>query len=850
MLDCPCCGSQLTYRRPPGASGYIFYCRTCGLAHYTEGLLQEAYLKLIEDYERGEAAKATMEELLVKHRLVRSLSEVAELVRQQGLSLSSIPKPLRRILETRRDYVALYKLLEETEGEYGCSVEELPVHQAIKEGLKAIGIRRMYRFQEEAIKLILQGEDVVIAAPTGNGKTEAFAVPVYELILREPGRMPPFSAFQKRTRALFIYPTKALSRDQLEKLRRLGAQAGITASIFDGDTPQAERKRILEEPPDVLLTNLDILHYHMAHRTSLSYLLRDVQYVVVDELHEYTGAFGSNAYMILRRLERLAKSRIQYIGSSATVANPGEFASKLFNRRVEVVECRKGRRGRLHIVIIYPVLRRMYGMVTEILATLTSLGYKTLVFSNSHTDAEVIGQAALKAGVPCMVHRAGLKRSVRLRAEQAFKRGEVKAISATSTLELGIDIGDLDAVISAPVGITRFLQRLGRAGRKGQESIGVLALRENDPISSYYARHPEKYFRDIEPIYLEPRNPVVARVQLIAAAMDKPLSKEELPEHSHIARQLIEERLLVERRGKLYPTREGAKLVRRHNIRGIGETVDIYLEDAGRIGEREMPMAMRELFPGAVYLHGGEKYRSVSFTFHKGRGKAVVKPLPREYPYRTEALWLVYPEVQQTLEEREAWETRVEYCKLKITEVVEEYLVKEIYTGRTLERAPLDTPISYTYTTLGLVFTAPPIERSLKQAEEMTEYEKKAGAYHAIEHLLIEASDMLTGSGSRETAGVSMADTGVIFIYDPTPGGTGVTALLYQRFEQAVERALAVVQECDCSQLQGCPNCTHSYQCGSNNKPLYKPGAIEALEKMIRGHKTAPAEYRGVKPIV
>ncbi len=856
-FNCPNCDSILRITRIEGSNKYFILCEKCKLAHIVEVEVNDrtiAYYRFLDDYTKGAVRKIDeLEEFLVVNGFIRSLDEIREIVKSNGLSLNDIPRPIREILLSRKDYVAMYKFFDERAGEFGGLVDELKVHPGLKEALKRRGIRRLYKFQEIAVKKILDGKDVVIVAPTGNGKTEAFTIPIFHKIAIEKGEKfyPLRYPSKKAIKALFIYPTKTLSRDQLLKLKEMGSYVGISVEVFDGDTGPRERRRIYLNPPDVLITNFDILHYHLSHRTELYPHLTGVRYVVIDELHEYTGAFGSNVYFILKRLERLS-GRFQIIGSSATIANPKDFAEALFDRPVEVIECRNGKRGKMHFIMIYPSLRSHHSMIAEIVSRLVKNGFKTLIFSNSHSEAEVIKQILDRMGVMCYVHRAGLRKEIRRKAEIEFRTRKLKSISATSTLELGIDIGDLDAVITLPIGLARFLQRSGRAGRRGQECVGILALRSNDPISSYYRRNPEKYFTYLEPLYVEPKNPIVARYQLIAASLDKPLEAGEFKEFKEVIKELVGEGILLEKNGRYLPYRSRARRVlRAYNIRGIGETIRIY-HKGRRIGERELPMAIRELFPNAVYLHGGAKYQSKLLKIYKsGTGISEVEKLPVDYPYKTDALRYAEPEIVEVLGQRTVYGVQALYCRLRIKEVVEGYLLKNIYTGQLEGRSFLSEPVSYSFETLGFVFKAP-IPRKSVNKYKAEKVEALAGSFHALEHVLIECGNIYTGGGASEMGGISMGASGVIFVYDACPGGSGASLLLYRCLDDAFKRSLSIMEECDCRRVDGCPRCTYSYQCGNNNRPLFKPGAEESIRRAILGEKTKviEEEYEMEKPYI
>jgi len=856
VFECPRCGANLKITNIEFSSRYFILCESCKLAHIIDAGVRDkliAYYLFEEDYYRGVVKELNeLRDRLVADGLIRDTKEIEEMISKYKLTVHDLPKVVREILFSNKDYIAYYKLFEESEGEYGCKVEDLEIYDGLKEALKDMGIQRLYKFQEQAIKEILNGNDVVIVAPTGNGKTEAFAIPIMHKLFEEKkvDFYPLITPKRTGIKALFIYPTKSLSRDQLLKLKHYGSYAGVKVDVFDGDTGQSERIQIYREPPDILVTNFDILNYHLSHHTELYDRLRSVRYVVVDELHEYVGAFGSNVYFILKRLQRIC-GRVQLIGSSATIANPKEFAEALFDRPVKLIECKKGKRGRMHFIMIYPSLRSHYATISDVVKKLVNSKYKTLIFSNSHSEAETIKQVLDSVGVKCHVHRAGLRKEIRRRTEIQFRKGDLMAISATSTLELGIDIGDLDAVITLPIGLARFLQRSGRAGRKGQEAVSILALRNGDPISSFYKRNPEKYFTYLEPIYIEPRNPIVAKYQLTAAALDKPINENEFAEYRDLIEELVKDGFLYMKNGLYYASAKARRVIRKYNIRGIGDIVRIY-HNGKLIGERELPMALRELFPGAIYLHGGLKYRSKSLKILRaGLGISEVENLPKDYPYKTDSLRYALPEIIEVIDRKKVYNIEVLYCKLLMKEVVDGYLLKNIYTGEVEGRYNLDEPIEYSFKTLGLAFKAPYPTKSLDEYD-IEEFEAVAGAFHAVEHVLIESSDIYTGSGTREIGGVSMGVSGVIFAYDGCPGGSGATLLLYRNLEDAFRRAYEIVKNCECNRVDGCPNCTYSYQCGNNNRPLFRPGAIEILKLILEGVETKieGKEYIGEKSFI
>ena len=792
-------------------------------------------------------------------RRVQSDDHVERMIAEGGSSIDELPDALRVLVNSGRDYLVKYKYMPATEAEYGSSVDELGIPARLKELLKSRGIRELYRFQEDAYSSISEGENVVIAAPTAQGKTEAFILPIIRMLLltvqeafMEPG-----------IRALLIYPTKALARDQYDKVRVMAKAANLSVGIFDGDVSQSARAKIYDRPPDILLTNPDVLHYHLGWgQSQLLPLLRTVKFVVLDEIHLYTGSMGSNVYYILKRLA-MECGEYQKVGASATVANPKEFADMLFDTDVHLIESETAKRGPIHFLMYYPGDRSKYSMIVDQVHKLQSGDFKTLVFGNTHSEAEVLNILLRDVGVRSMVHRAGLSKKYRSDVEDRFRSGQIPVIVSTPTLELGIDIGDLNSVVSMIVSITRLTQRIGRAGRKGQESVAILALRENDPISSFYRHEPEKYFTDIDAAYMEPDNEVVGYYQLLAAALSGKMKATGFSRHRSIIDQIEKEglvQILDSELVKVVDADAARRAWRNYSIRGIGDTVEIKL---GRknLGQRSMPMAAQELHPGAIYLHGGNNYLSIDFKYTPGLGRATVVPY-EDRSIHTKPLYYTMPRILDVIEKRKALGLDVIYCNLEMTQTVYGFIKKETRSGRVVDRSELDAPLIYSYKTRGFAFTAPePVSAvndyfegklGSSDGKRLDPAALYGGAFHALEHVVIESSDMLTGGGNREIGGVSMGDSGIIFVYDGSPGGNGASKLLFSRLGEAFKRTRTILEKCDCNTLDGCPLCTYSYYCGNNNSPLFKIGALESVKQILSDVPTTvdTERYEGFEPMV
>jgi DEAD/DEAH box helicase domain-containing protein len=849
---CPRCNSYNSVNVDKIFDGrLLFNCSKCNICALVPkdadtDASDSAYLEFLVLYDNGRIANSDdLNAIMQQERILRPSSEIKRLLE------GTTNKLLKEVLSSQKDYVVEYRLIQDSGNKLGSPVNELPVDDKIISVVSRKGIKQVYEFQEQSIKRILLGIDAVIVAPTASGKTEAFCIPILQKISeRLHSHFPhlhtnPTTATRTQVSAIFVYPTKALSRDQLPKLRELAESVGIRVGIFDGDTSLDERNRILTSTPEIIITNFDVLHYHLWHRTKFSFLLSTSQFLVVDEAHTYTGVFGANVHYIVKRLERLCKNKLQIIAASATLPNAGQFCRTLFGREIEVIQG-EGRKGKINFVMLFPSLHSYRSLVLDLVKRTTGKGHKTIAFSNSHLGSELLSFYLSRQGIKIKVHRAGLLPSVRKVVEQSFKEGKLMAISATPTLELGIDIGDVDAIVSGIVPINRLIQRFGRAARRGQEGYAFLAL-GNDPISQYYSSHPDDYFADQEQAYTDPSNPFVQEYQILAMACDKPISKSELYTNNTnvnntiqklVADSLIslssDEKFLVPNFKKAY------EILDEYSIRGIGNTVDI-LFNKKIVGERSLPQAIEELHENAIYFLCGKRYQVKKLHYDAQHTEqpyyAELISIPTDYPYYTRAMVGEWPNIIEIYEQKIVFGIEVKYCSLKIQKKVVGYnnieIGQEVTQGR---KVMFSEPIEFEFITKGFVFRAPRPLDILKDAND-EDYVEMSG-YHASEHVLIEGSSMITGGASQDMGGVSLGSSGLIFIHDGSIGGNGASKALYDRFDVAIRRALRILMECPCKSESGCPRCTYSYRCGNNNEYLHKIAAMEILNKAVSGEQT------------
>lgn len=811
----------------------LFSCNNCSIHMLVpfNSDMDLTYMEFLERYDKEEnVTHESLEALLEREQILRPRAEIESMLQNDGNDTL-----VRNALSSRRDYVVDYRVMDEPTPETGCSAHEL-VDNVLAETLDRKGIDPLFKFQEEAIRKILAGKDLVIVAPTASGKTEAFSIPILHSIANEISRVGSIRMGEGSIRAIFVYPTKALARDQLPKIKGLAEPLGIRTAAFDGDTPSRERDLILSNLPDIVVTNFDVLHYHFMHRTKFARSLRSVKYIVVDEAHVYTGVFGSNVHYIVRRLKRFCTD-LQVIAASATLPNAKEFCEKLFDREMDVV-VGKGRRGRIHFSILFPSLRTQRSLMLELVKSLTSSSHKVISFANSHINAELLAFYASKQGVSIKVHRAGLMPNVRKNVEDSFKSGNLMALSSTPTLELGIDIGAVDGVVSSIVPINRLMQRLGRAARRGQHGYAFLAL-GNDPISQYYKNHPDDYLNDFEYAYTDPSNPFVEEYQVLAMTCDKPLSMEEADHYKETVNKLKKKNLIRFTNDRFVANYgEATKYLHELSIRGVGKSIDIVL-NGKKIGERNLPIALEELHDGAVYFLAGRRYMVKKLTLEKR--KSEITNIPQDYPYYTKALTDEWPDIDEVYDTKLVFGVQAAYCSLHINKRVTGYVNIEIGSDVAKgKKVMLEEPFEYDFVTKGLVFKAPRPMDSINSAKDPLYVEMSS--YHAAEHVVIEGSSMITGGASQDLGGISLGSSGMIFVYDSSVGGNGASKVLFDRLEKAFDRGKSILSECPCRSESGCPRCTYSYRCGNNNEYLHKYAALEVYNRILQKERTEIGE--------
>jgi len=708
-----------------------------------------------------------------------------------------------------------------------------PLPEALMGAIQRHGVSRLWSHQAAGIAAARRGEDVLITTPTASGKSLIFQVPVLEEALSGgPGH------------GLFLFPLKALGQDQRGKLCRLAAEAGLGpdaagCEIYDGDTPAARRVAIRKEFPRIIVSNPDMLHLGvLSHWTGWGPFLADLRWIVLDELHTYRGIFGSHFHHVLQRLLRLCRSvgaEPAIIASSATAANAGEFAAALTGRRFRwITESGAPREGR-HLLLFRPEASP-YTLALQLFVRCLQAGLKTIVFTKARRITELL-YSWLRREEPSLAarvasYRAGFLPEERRRIEAALFAGTLDGVISTSALEMGIDVGGLDAciLVGYPGSMMATWQRSGRVGRAGKESLTALVALP-DALDQFFLDHPEQFLeRPCERLVVDPANDPVSRAHLVCAAAEMPLCRDAdrpyLEPHGERVEALLAGGQLLEadESGDLYSLRRRPQ--RGINLRGTGAPYAIL---AGRavIGTVDGVRALHECHPGAIYLHAGRQYlvHELDREMRRVQAEAV------DVDYFTSPLTEKETAVLEVLRQRSDGPLAGWLGRLKVTERVIGYERKRIYTQESLGQHALDLP-PVEFETVGLWWAAPrAVEETLRQAGEHF-----MGSLHASEHAAISLFPLLALCDRNDIGGISYSvhpqvGCGAVFVYDGHPGGVGLAARGFADLPDLLGRVRLLIEACPCE--DGCPSCIQSPKCGNGNRPLHKAGAARALRLLL-----------------
>ena len=695
------------------------------------------------------------------------------------------------------------------------------VSAAVQRGLEKRGIKQLYIHQAEAFQKIGESKNVVVVTPTASGKTLCYNLPVLNCLSADPG-----------ARAMYLFPTKALAEDQLQEFNATVNEmgSGIRAFTYDGDTPQ-DARRAIRERANVVFTNPDMLHSGiLPHHTKWAKCFENLRYFVIDELHYYRGVYGSHLANLLRRVKRICEfygSKPQFICCSATIANPRELAEALTAEPFELVDSNGSPSGEKYIVFYNPpVVNRQLGIrrsylheTRRIAMEFVDRGQQTLVFANNRLATEVlttylkdaIERAPMRAGA-VRGYRGGFLPKERREIERKLRDGEIRCVIATNALELGVDIGSLDAVVMAgyPGTIASSWQRAGRAGRRQKTSLAVLVA-SSAPLDQFIVEHPDYFFgQSPEHAHINPDNLEILLSHLKCAAFELPLRDGE-KFGGHDTAGLCE---FLQEMGFLHPS-GGAwhwtsdtypadavslRAVTSDNFIVIDETTEPKV-----IAEVSFPAALTTLHEKAIYLHDARQYQVERFDY-AGR-KAYVRSV--ECDYFTDAIDYTQVKILSEFDRSTVSSAESLHGEVRVNTQIVGFKKVKFYTLENIGAGNLSMPEQEMHTTsFWLHFP----DKFLAQFSDLTPAEKQNGlvglgsALRAVAALLLMCDPRdLSIALTENSPGDLTAFEPNLYLYDNYPGGIGGSAPLFKMTEKLLRGTQDLIAQCPCE--SGCPGC-------------------------------------------
>jgi DEAD/DEAH box helicase domain-containing protein len=707
----------------------------------------------------------------------------------------------------------------------------------VSQALARAGIEHLYAHQAEALEKAFDGPTIVTTG-TASGKSLCFQLPTLEVLTSD-----------RAARALYIYPTKALAQDQARSLGRFGLHKAVRPAIYDGDTPRQERSAIRKRS-NLVITNPDMLHVGiLPHHAAWGDLFANLAFVVVDEAHVYRGVFGSHVANVLRRVRRAAAihgTEPRFLLASATIANPVELAETLTGLKpFNLVERDGAPRAERQIAMWNPpLLDEQLGVrasalyeAAEVFSELIQSGARTICFMKSRKGIELILRHARDRLDPELAeriapYRGGYTPAQRREIQDRLTSGELLGVVATNALELGIDIGELDAAVCVtfPGTVASLRQMWGRAGRRGR-GLAVYIAGE-DALDQFFCRHPDEFLaRPVESAILDPHSPEIHAEHLLCAAHEAPLTATDVeilgPQWEEHAKALADAGMLRERATGFVPKRADDYPAARVALRSASaDSVVLIDADSGEVlGTIEAARAYSTVHEGAVYLHMGRSYLVAELDLASRR--AVLHRFDGDYFTQAKRESMTY--IDRLQQRRISSGVTLSYGTVVYSETVLGYQRKRLQDQAMIDFQSLDLPTTE--------FPTRALWYELDDLIDAEPFPPAAllGALHALEHGQIAVLPLIAMCDRWDIGGLSTnahPQTGgpTIFIYDGHPGGVGITQRGYEQFERLVADAQRLIRECPCR--SGCPSCVQSPKCGNLNEPLHKRGALELLARM------------------
>jgi DEAD/DEAH box helicase domain-containing protein len=745
----------------------------------------------------------------------------------------SLKEVLEKIKENFKERIVYEKKIPSKKGKFSPLPELSPL---FKKALHELGINELYEHQLKCFEIARKGGNVIVSTGTASGKSLCYHLPVIQNLLEN-----------ERSTALYLYPTKALAQDQLRFLNSLSLP--LICGTYDGDTYPEERK-YLRERARLILSNPDMLHQGILpnHRLFGRFLM-NLSFIVLDEVHTLRGVFGANVSLVIRRLLRICKfygANPQFIMASATIANPRKTAENLTGFPFKTVKKDSSPQGRRYFLFWNPPFyqeekrRSSNRETTEIFVELLNSGLRTIVFSKSKLAAELILKYAKeklseKPEIQSKIasYRAGYLPQERRRIERKLFSGKLLGVSATSALELGIDIGELDASLlnGYPGTISSTWQQAGRAGRRKREAFTILIAQE-DPLDQYFMNHPEDFFeKPHEAVIFDAENTFILKKHLLCAAYERPIEEKDEKffgkKLSAVIKELENEGKLI-RKGKRWYLKKLSYPAEKVNIRSSSDkTYSLVEEETGSlIGTLDESVFFLYAHPGAIYLHEGESYLVKKVDLES----KVALLTKREVPYYTQPKEESYIDILKIKKNKKVKKGDVFLGDVRVSSQVLAYQKKDIFTGKSLGIEYLDLSPRI-FETESLWFTVN--EEILKKLSLAPK--ELAGGIHAIEHAAIAILPLFALCDRWDIGGVSTpahykTDEPTIFIYDAFEGGIGLTRRAFEKFEEHLRKTYSLIKNCQCE--NGCPSCIQSPKCGNWNEPLDKKVSLLILKEM------------------
>ncbi len=709
--------------------------------------------------------------------------------------------------------------------------------------LREKGIRQLYSHQAEAFEQLHSGRNIVLVTPTASGKTLAYNLPVLNRILQEP-----------ETRALYLFPTKALSQDQMKELLDLidRMEAEIRTYTFDGDTPVTARKAI-RRSGHIVITNPDMLHQGiLPHHTIWIKLFENLRYVVIDELHYYRGVLGSHMGNLIRRLKRIAAfyhSRPQFICCSATIANPAELAEKIIEEPVVLLDNNGAPSGKKHFIFYNPpVVNQQLGIRRSVVNEVRRLArhflqaqVQFIVFARSRVRVEVITrylkETARQLHLPpekVRGYRGGYLPLERREIERGLKEGEILSVVSTNALELGIDIGQLDVSILAgyPGSIASTWQQAGRAGRRHSTALTILVA-SSAPMDQFLVNQPEYFFgKPPESGIVDPNNLLILMSHLKCAAFELPFRGDErfgIEGTREILDYLVEKNVLRYTDGKyywmseIYPAEEVS-------LRSASPDNVVVVDRSHQdriIGEVDLFSAPELLHKEAIYMHETRQYHVDELDWE--RKKAYVREVSVDY--FTDAITKTNIKVLTVDEEKPLKHLKLAYGEINVSTVTTGYKKIKFFTHENVGAGRVHLPELEMATTGMWLEFSPAIFSEQKIAESDV-----GGALQATANLLRNIAPIYIMCDPMDIRAVPMtrapfSQQPTIYLYDNYPGGVGLAWKMMNDPIPIVEASLSLVKNCPCE--AGCPSCVGPLlEVGEKGK-LYSILLLEALTQSL-----------------